>query len=192
MTDLVKRKVDVKIGEGQYLDTAMLTEHSSPLIRNHFRRRYNINIPQVPARNVNPYHVLKMPMAVEIRIDDIIHVYGFKIGYVWDLSSTLRSMKCLLDNDDPRTLIASLPHDAAPRTKGMKFKEANRMYYWVARFFNLPVPLGILSWLGISSFVGRVKWRKNKKRREYLDGFFTYEKYKLTQRDGYKIRERIV
>jgi hypothetical protein len=73
--------------------------------------REGVNIPYVKLRNRNAYRVLTSPVHVTITFGGKHHQFVFKKGHVWDLASVPGITKFMMDNDDPRTLLASLIHD---------------------------------------------------------------------------------
>jgi len=139
----------------------------------------HIDLPKLRMRNRNAYRILLDPVRVKYEFDGYRYDILFKRGYIWDLSSTPGIIKALKDNDDPRTEIASMIHDYMFGIQPIGFRDVNRMYYWISRYFDLPVPLGALEWLGISSLVGRIRWWRYRKSRLYMLDFVEYKSTKI-------------
>jgi hypothetical protein len=103
--------------------------------------------------------------------------YKFHPGFITDLSSVPSFFRSFVDNDDVDMLAACLCHDVNFSMHHIPFVETNELFYKMVmardgmpgtndHWISLPTRAK-LAWLAIRSFVGRMKWKGNKARREW-------------------------
>jgi len=120
--------------------------------------------------------------------------FKFLPGFIWDLASVPKIFRSFIDNDDMDLMLASLLHDFIFSTHALNFSDGNKLFYEVARFkinynWNRKRRYRIRfkarsAWLAVSSFVGRILWHKNYKRRlEYTLKFSEFKRLYFGGRD---------
>ena len=101
--------------------------------------------------------------------------YRFGRGYITDLASVPGAIRSFVDNDDIDIILAALVHDRNFSTHPITFNQTNELFYkmFLARrgvpgsdekWVSLP-RRAKFAWWAVRSFVGRLNWRRMKKRR---------------------------
>lgn len=104
--------------------------------------------------------------------------YDFRRGYITDLASVPSYFRSLVDNDDVDMLAAALVHDRGFAVHNLTFGQTNELFYkmFLARggvpgsdgkWVSLPWRARF-AWWAVKSVFGRIRWRRNKKRRHDL------------------------
>jgi len=101
--------------------------------------------------------------------------FTFYKGFLTDFASVPAYFRSIVDNDDIDMIAAALCHDRNFSDHQLTFKQTNELFYkmvmmrdgapgsddvWIA----LPIRAKI-AWLAVKSFVGRIKWKQNARRR---------------------------
>lgn len=103
--------------------------------------------------------------------------FKFYPGFITDLSSVPSFFRSFVDNDDVDMLAACLCHDVNFSMHHVPFVETNELFYKMVmardgmpgtkdHWISLPARAKF-AWLAIRSIFGRIRWKANKKKRNW-------------------------
>jgi len=125
--------------------------------------------------------LLLTPITITITWPDTRWIqYHFEPGFITDLSSVPGFFRSVVDNDDIDMMSAALCHDVNFSLHHLSFKQTNQLFYHMimSRFdpdgdgvddsdhwVSLPARAK-WAYLAVNSFVGRIRWKQNKRKRQ--------------------------